>query len=126
MTVLVDSSVWVDYFRGGRASDPLDGLIREGWIATNELILAELLPALILRKQEALARLLRELPRLPMAIDWIRLVADQVTCLRHGINRLGLPDLLIAQNAMQHDAALLSLDKHFRMMAKHLPLRVIE
>ncbi len=51
MSVLVDSSVWVEYFRDEeQADDRLEWLITEGLIATNELILAELIPPLILRK----------------------------------------------------------------------------
>lgn len=45
MSILVDSSVWVDYFRGtGLSSDHLDLLIEENLVVTNDLILAELLP----------------------------------------------------------------------------------
>ncbi len=42
MSVLVDSSVWIDYFRG--TGEELDYLIEEAVVATNELILAELVP----------------------------------------------------------------------------------
>lgn len=126
MTTLVDSSVWVDYFRGAETSGPLDWLIEEGVIATNDLILSELLPALLMRRQGKLVSILREIPRLPLAIDWDEIVANQVICLSKGINRLGIPDLIIAQNAIQHDATLFTRDKHFRLMAKHLPLRIHE
>ena len=126
MTILVDSSIWVDYFRGKEAAGSVDWLIDEGVIATNDLILSELLPALIMRNQVKLVSILKEIPRLPLAIDWDEIVANQVACLRHGINNLGIPDLIIAQNAIQHDASLFTLDKHFRLMAKHLPLRICE
>jgi predicted nucleic acid-binding protein len=126
MTVLVDSSIWVDYFRGKETAGSLEWLIEEGVIATNDLILSELLPALIMRKQSKLVSILQEIPRLPLAIDWDEIVANQVACLCNGINNLGIPDLIIAQNAIQNDASLYTLDKHFRLMAKHLPLRISE
>ena len=53
--VLVDSTVWIDYFRGTRNDlHRLDTLIDEGTIAVNSLILTELLPSLTLQKQTTL------------------------------------------------------------------------
>jgi predicted nucleic acid-binding protein len=121
---LVDSSVWVEYFRHGRDADLLHALIDEALMATNELILAELLPPLAVRKQSRLISLLKDIPRLPLRIDWDGVVDFQITCLRNGIQRVGVPDLIIAQNAIQHGAAILSRDKHFHLMARHLPLAV--
>ena len=57
-----------------------------------------------------------------MKIDWEGVVSMQTVCLRHGINGVGIPDLLIVQNAMQGDLKLLSHDKHFSMIAQHMPL----
>ena len=125
MSVLVDSSVWIEYLRGGPREDGrLDVLITEGTVLINELILAELLPAVLLRRQGRLADLLRGLPALPMTIDWQSVVLDQLKCLRNGINKVGIPDLLIAQNARQHSVALFSLDRHFHLMARHVGLRL--
>lgn len=126
MIALVDSSIWVEYFRSKEKTGVLDWLIDEGLIATNEFILSELLPTLIVRKHGKLAALLREVPRLPMNINWEELVEFQVRCLKNGINKVGIPDLIIAQNAIQHDASLFTLDVHFRLMAHHLPLRLSE
>jgi predicted nucleic acid-binding protein len=44
--------------------------------------------------------------------------------MKNGINAIGISDLIIAQNAIQNDLHLLSLDKHFNLMAKHVPLSV--
>jgi hypothetical protein len=126
MTVLVDSSIWIDYFRGNESNGTMDWLIDEGVLATNELILAELLPALTIRKHGKLVSLLEAIPRLPLVINGREIVAYQITCLTHGLHKVGIPDLLIAQNAIQNDASLFTRDKHFRMMAKHLPLRICE
>lgn len=119
MSVLVDSSIWIDYFRGNASDDRLDWLIDEGLVATNDLILSELLPHLIIQRQNKLAGLLREVQALPLVIDWAGIVDDQVHCLRNGINRVGIPDLIIAQNAKQHGIPLYTQDRHFRLIAKY-------
>ena len=124
MTVLADSSIWVEYLRGRQKIETIDWLIDEGLLATNDLILSELLPILIIQKQIELAALLREIPRLALKIDWQELIEYQVICLRNGINKVGIPDLIIAQNAIQHRASLLTLDKHFRLIAQYLPLAI--
>lgn len=40
----------------------------------------------------------------------------QTENLRNGVNKVGLPDLMIVQNAIQNNAAILSTDKHFFLM----------
>ena len=124
MSVLVDSSVWVDYFRDKGQSDVLEMLIEENLAVINELILAELIPALQVNKERVLIALLREIKRHPMVIDWDDLIIMQTSCLNHGINRVGIPDLMIAQNAIQGGLRLLSRDKHFALISKYLPLEI--
>ena len=51
MSVLVDTSIWVEYFRNGNNAARLDLLIDENLVVTNDLILAELIPFLKIRKQ---------------------------------------------------------------------------
>lgn len=122
MKVLVDSSVWVAYFRGTSELPALDWLIEEAMVVTNDLILAELTPALLVRGERKLAGLLREIECIPLTLDWQGIIELQVICLRHGINKVGIPDLIVAQHAVQHDLSLFSLDKHFRLLSKHVPL----
>ena len=124
MNVLVDSSVWVDFFRGKGAADPLELLIEENLVVTNELILTELIPPLHLRKQNRLITLLKEVERRPITPNWDDLVQMQITCLQNGINGVGIPDLIIAQNAIQYDLQLFARDKHFGLLSKHIPLSI--
>lgn len=124
MSVLVDSSVWIDYFRSAELGDTLDLLIEENLIVTNDIILAELIPPLTLRNEKTLISLLREIKRQPMKIDWDEITHFQIVCLKHGINGVGIPDIIIAQNAMQGKLKLLSKDKHFPLMARYLMLDV--
>ncbi len=120
MSVLVDSSVWIQYLRGNGSDDRVDWLIDEGMICINELILAELLPPLIVRKQSKLVGLLREIPKLPLLIDWPGIEQAQCACIQKGVNKVGIPDLIIAQNAKQNSIPVLTYDRHFLLMTKIL------
>ena len=51
MSVLVDTSIWIDYFRSGENSADMEVLIDENLITTNDIILAELVPYLKIKKQ---------------------------------------------------------------------------
>ena len=124
MNVLVDSSVWIAYFRGTSDLPSLDWLIAEGLTVTNDIILAELTPALLVRGERKLVGLLREMERVPLTLDWDGIIEMQVTCLRNGINKVGIPDLIVAQQAMQNNLSLFSLDKHFRLLSKHVALQL--
>ncbi len=126
MSVLVDSSVWVDYFRGAPRSEMLDFLIENDLVLVNDLILAELVPALHVRQQRKLISLLREINRIPIKIDWDALIHMQTLCIRNGINKIGVPDLVIAQNAIQNNIQLFTHDKHFALMARHIPLSLYQ
>jgi len=122
VSILIVSSVWISYFRGTIGSGTVDFLIAENLVVTNELILAELTPPLHVRRQRRLIALLQEIKRYSIEIDWEGITKMQITCIRKGINGIGIPDLIIAQNAVQNSLHLLSLDKHFRLLSKHLPL----
>lgn len=124
MKVLVDSSVWVAYFCGTAGVTAVDWLIEEDLVVTNDLILAELTPPLRLRRERKLASLLLEIERPPLTLDWDNIIQLQVICLRNGINKVGLPDLIIAQHAIQHNFSLYSLDKHFVLLSKHVHLNL--
>ena len=124
MKVLVDSSVWVGYFRGTADLPTVDWLLEEGLVVTNDLILAELTPPLLVRGERKLVGLLHEIERIPLTIDWDEIVRMQVLCLRNGINKVGIPDLIIAQQSIQHELALFSLDKHFPLLSKYVPLNL--
>ena len=124
-SVLVDTSVWIDYFGGGTRSAALETLIDDNLIVTNELILAELLPYLKIRRQLTVISLLETVRRLPLLIDWQDIIAMQVRCLRSGANGVGIPDLVIAQNALSGAGAIYSLDKHFQLIKRVCPRLVL-
>ena len=58
MSVLVDTSIWIEYFRNGNNYEKLDFFIDENLVVTNDLILAELIPFLKIRNHGKLINLL--------------------------------------------------------------------
>ncbi len=124
MPVLVDTSIWVDYFRSGHNSEKLDFLIDENLIVINDLILAELIPFLKIRNQRKIVSLLQSIKRLDLTVNWNQIIEYQYKCLKNGLNGIGIPDLIIAQNAKQNHSRIYSLDNHFSLMKDILNIRV--
>ncbi len=122
MSVLVDSSVWISYFRGEDDDGGIDYLIEHNLLVINDLILAEIVPILRVRRQLKLVSLLKNIKRPKVHIDWNGIIEMQVLCLRNGINKVGIPDLIIAQYAIANNFHLFTYDKHFLQMSKHIPL----
>ena len=124
MSVLVDTSIWVEYFRTGDNSEKLDFLIDENLIVTNDLILAELIPFLKIQNQRKLINLLLNINRFDLSVNWNQIIEYQYKCLKNGLNGISIPDLIIAQNSKQNHCEIYSLDNHFRLMKDILNLRV--
>jgi hypothetical protein len=124
MSVLVDTSIWVEYFRSGNNLKKLDFLIDENLVVTNDLILTELIPFLKIRKQRKIIELLNSVNKLRLNIQWDELIGYQVKCLRKGINGVGIPDLIIAQNAKQNDCEIYSSDNHFKLLKKAINIKI--
>ncbi|HIJ23934.1 MAG: PIN domain-containing protein [Gammaproteobacteria bacterium] len=126
MDVLVDTSVWIDYFKGGSSSNNLDFLIDDNLIVINEVVLAELIPYLKIKKHTNVIKLLNEINKISLNIDWDKIIEYQVKCLRSGANGAGIPDLIIAQNALQNDCRVYSLDRHFRLLSEVLGVKLLK
>ncbi len=120
MNILVDSSVWIDYFRSGTNSEILDSYIESNLICTNDLILAELVPFLRVKRQTRVIKLLNEITTIPLNINWNNVIDYQTLCLRNGINGIGIPDLIILDNAIQNSLLLFTLEKHFSLIREHI------
>jgi predicted nucleic acid-binding protein len=125
MSILVDSSIWIEYLRSEKNSKKLDLLIDENLIATNNLILAELVPFLKIRNQQKVINLLYDIYKLDLLIDWNQIIEFQFKCLENGLNGISIPDLIIAQNAKQNHCEIYTLDSHFKLMKDILDLQVI-
>ncbi len=126
MSVLVDTSIWIEYFRSENNSERLDFLIDENLIVINDLILAELVPSLTVRNQRRIIKLLYNINRLNLLINWDQIIEFQFKCLKNGLNGIGIPDLLVVQNAKQNRCKIYSLDNHFTLMKDILELQLLE
>ncbi len=121
--VLVDSSIWIDFFRSSRES-VLTNLIEANLVCTNELILTELIPFAKHLNQHNLVEGLLAIEAVPLNIDWEGLRMLQVMNIQHGINKVGIPALIIAQQVLSLKMEFWSLDKHFGLMSKFLDLNL--
>ncbi len=124
--VLVDTSVWVAFFKGDEASKLLFPLLDSNRICTNELILAELIPSLNHRKEFQVVDMLQSIERIELRIVWSQIIEMQTINLKTGLNKVGIPDLIIAQNALQANVSVLSFDKHFQLMKETIGLKTYE
>ncbi|MDD5344240.1 MAG: PIN domain-containing protein [Smithella sp.] len=119
-TILVDSSVWIEYFRGKKEVQSLNELIDLNQICVNNLILSELIPFLKIKKENELIKLLKTIKNIAIRIDWEEIIHFQEINLRNGINKIGITDLIILQNVRDNDLSLFSLDKHFELMGENI------
>ncbi len=125
MEVLVDTSIWIDYFRSGDGSSELDALIDENIVVTNDIILAGLIPSLKVKRQTKVIQLLQEINQIPLQINWQEIIEFQVKCLKSGANGVGISDLIIAQNAKSNNCTVYSLDKHFRLISQVIKIKLL-
>lgn len=125
MKILIDSSIWIDYFRSGAQTSKLDTYIDQNLVCTNHLILAELIPFLKVKKQFKVIKLLGTLTNIKLNVNWDNIINIQTTCIRKGINKVGIPDLIILDNVIQNDLVLYTLDKHFKHINKYISFEMI-
>ena len=116
--VLVDSSVWIDFFRQ-KKSNELGRLLEEDLVCINDIILTELIPSLTRSNQKEIIEGLFSLDRIPLSIDWELLRRYQFKNLSNGINKVGIPDLIIMQQVIQFKISLYTNDNHFYLMQNY-------
>ena len=126
--ILVDSSVWIDYFRGtdSAAADRLDQLLQTEPVAIGDLILAEVLQGFSSERDFAEAR------KLLTALEVVTLggeaLAIEAARNHRRLRALGFTvrktiDTLIATWCLENDGTLLHNDRDFDAFEKHLGLR---
>ena len=126
MNNLVDSSAWIEYFRGNPKYLFLEGLISLNAICVNEIVLTELLPSIIHRNEHKLANLLGYVKKYTLAIDWGEIRDIQLLNIKHGNNNIGISDIIIAQNCMQNRLKIITHDRYFEAMAGYTPLEIFK
>jgi hypothetical protein len=84
----------------------------------NKIILAELIPSARRNKEAGFIECLSGINIISLNIDWDEIMEIQFQCLISGINRLGLLDIAIAQNAKQNDVEIFSTDNHMKLLTQ--------
>jgi predicted nucleic acid-binding protein len=118
--ILVDTSVWVDYFRAAnrRLTTHLQALLDEDQVVMAAPVKIEILSGSPRREWLRLRRSLEALPLLiPSDSTWERMEGWIEKAVRRG-ERFGVTDLLIGALAAERDMELWSLDGDFVRMAK--------
>ncbi len=118
MKYIVDSCVWIDFFVRGQYKDALSSLLLDNLVFTNKAILSELIPAARMKNENEFIECLSGLEQVPLIIDWDDVAEIQYMCLKTGLNNVGLIDIVIAQNACQHNMSIFSTDKHIEMLSR--------
>ena len=128
--ILVDSSVWIDYFNGKitKQTNLLDSLFGSELIVIGDLILTEVLQGFQqdrdLNKAKKLlsALIFRQMLGRQLAIK----SAENYRILRKkGVTVRKTIDVIIATFCIANNLPLLHSDRDFRPMEKHLNLKVI-
>ena len=128
--ILVDTSVWIDYFRGvvTPQSDKLDTLLGVEQVLTGDLILTEVLQGFA--KQRDFDAALKLLASLPMVDLGGREIAIQAARNFRVLRSLGATvrqtiDTVIATRCIASGYELLHNDRDFEPFVTHLGLRAV-
>jgi hypothetical protein len=129
--LVVDSSVWIDFFRGAPApqADLLAELLEHGEVrlVVPDLVLFEVLRGFRLEREVRTARSLLETLSIEAAVDpdLADEAVDHYRSLRsHGYTIASSIDVLVATFCIDRDYALLHRDRDFDAFEQHRGLRV--
>jgi predicted nucleic acid-binding protein len=128
--ILVDSSVWIDYFNGKTTAptEKLDHLLGREQITIGDLILTEVLQGFASEQGfRAAARMLTSLQVVELGGREIAIQAAKNfrTLRRMGFTVRKTIDTLIATRCIESGYGLLHDDRDFDPFVKHLGLRVV-
>ena len=110
--VVVDTSIFVDFFRG-RPTGSFEGLLRANAVLLSQYVRLELLQGLRRDEARRVGELLRGIPQVPHDARIFAVAEKMVHRVKGTGLNLGLVDLLIAAEATQLRAAVLSSDGVF-------------
>jgi len=128
--ILVDTSAWVEYFRGtgSKAHRRVTKLVESGVrLATTEVVVMEVLAGARDDSHEQRLRGLLlgcEILTIEGLSDYERAAALYRQCRRSGKTVRSLTDCLIAVVAIREDAEVLHVDRDFDTISRQTPMRI--
>lgn len=131
MILLVDTSVWIDFFAGRHTPQTMffKDAVREGAdVALTRLILAEILQGVPFDAEFArLRKVLSSFRILQPATDETYVQAARLyrTGRKRGVTIRSLIDCLVAAIALEHGAVVLHRDRDYERISEYAPLKTI-
>ena len=126
--VLIDTSVWIDYFQDTKSAglELMDEIFTHGDVYVPKVVIAELIQG---------ARSEKEISVIKEFVEAFKIVEEgketwyKAGKLSYDLKKKGktinLADCYIAVIAREHNCSILTLDKHFKEIQKHDGLRLI-
>jgi predicted nucleic acid-binding protein len=124
---LVDTSVWVEYFRGKKIAvkKRLEKLLDENRAVVTGIVLAELLTGVSTEKdQHFLEECFLGLPYLEASREIFSAAGKMGATLRRKGITMPLTDLVIAALARTNALTVLTMDNHFNVLARPLNVQM--
>lgn len=127
--VLIDTSIWIDYFNRPESlyALHLKELLLNGLVATNRIIMAEVLGGARNNKEyNTLLRYFSMFVLLPISEDNLNDIAHlNYTAIRKGYT-IPVTDWLISVNAFNNSAVIFTRDRHFTVIQKFLNINLYD
>jgi tRNA(fMet)-specific endonuclease VapC len=122
VTVLADTSIWVDFFRNREpVATAFDRLLGEGELVVCGPVIAELLAGVREADRSALWLALRSLSAVELDLQAWRRSGELAHALRGAGGSVPLLDVLVAVAAVQAEASLWTRDRDFERIRVFLP-----
>jgi predicted nucleic acid-binding protein len=123
MTVLPDTSIWVDYFRGGEeaSSEHLDHLLEDREVIACGPVIAEILAGTKPEGRSGVWTSIGSIAWVDLPPEAWRRIGEASYDLAQEGKRVPLTDVVIAVAAIEGGAALWTRDRHFQRIKQVLP-----
>ncbi len=110
--VLVDTCVFIDFLRG-KPLPEFEKLVKEGLVLLSPIVRLELLQGARSQETQKLIRTLAGFPEAALNEETLQIATDLLTPLKPKGLTVGIPDLIIAAQAIQSKCRLYTFDQFF-------------
>jgi predicted nucleic acid-binding protein len=120
MRYIIDSNIWIEFFNKRNYFESVSELLINNNVFINKIILAELIPSARSKKETEFIECLSGIETLKLNINWDEITEIQFQCIKNGINKLGLLDIAIVQNAKQNNLGIFTINRHMILLCNLL------